>query len=109
MGQLADRGLLSFECGERLLALRSHPFGHAAGQAVLGRGRRPLERAAARQHHLRDRGERGAVVVGGPLDQPPERRAQRRHGQDFDQRAHMCVWVEFDRDETFRFNFGTRF
>mgnify|MGYP004492699507 CR=1 FL=1 len=33
-GELADRRLLAFQSLDRRLALRCHPFGHAAGQAV---------------------------------------------------------------------------
>jgi hypothetical protein len=88
-GQLADRCLLAFQRLDRRLALRRHAFGHSAGQAVLDHRRRTAQRPAARQHHARDRGERGAIVVGGPFDQPPELGLERRHRQHRQQRAQL--------------------
>ena len=67
--QLADRRLFALQPLHRAFALGRHAFGHSAAQPVFGHRRRAAQRAAAGDHHPRDRRQRGAVIVGGPFDQ----------------------------------------
>ena len=87
--QLAHRCLFAVQRLDRRLALRGHPLGHSAREAVFGHGRRAAQSTARGQRHPRHAGERGAVIIRGPFDQPAQGCRQRRDRQRGAQRAQL--------------------
>ncbi len=89
--QLAHQPLPLADPLQRLGARGGQPFGDEAGQAIFGDRPPALQGAGRSQGHAQHRGERGEVVIGGPLDQPPERLGERRQVVGGDERPEAIV------------------
>ena len=89
--KFADRRLFALQRLHRRLPLRSEPFGQPARQAVFGNCGRATQRAAAGDYHARHRGERRAVIIRRPFDQPHQFGLERRHRHLPQQRSQLGI------------------
>ena len=90
-GEFADDPLAFADPLERLLALRREAGRLGAGRAIFDRGARALQCRGRGQRHAQYGGGRREVIIGRPLDQPAERRAERGDVGDREEVAQAVV------------------
>ena len=91
VGQFADGALTAGETRDGLAPLRGEAGGDDVGRAIFDQLARGGEGAAARQDHAQDGGERGKVVVGGPLGEAAQRGGDRGHVDEPGEGAEAVV------------------
>jgi hypothetical protein len=95
IGQLAHQPLALADPFQRLSPLGRQPLGHEAGGPIFRDGAPALQRTGRGERHAQHRGQRGEIIIGGPLDQPPKGFGQRRQVVGLEQGPKAVVADRF--------------